>query len=343
MARISTNDLIHLLRRLGIATKSGVDMRKIWEREAQQGASDHRRHMGSVHDKVSRGQSLAGAMAACDGFFPPLVCDLIDIGEQTGTLEVVLPQLVQHYEHLRSLRRLFLQGITWPLLKLLAALFIVGLLIWILGIIGEMPGGEQVDILGLGLVGNQGLLIYLAFLMTVGVAGVAVAGGIKNGVFGNRPMQLAMATPVLGKLLRVFALARFSWTLSLAQGAGADARRSLALALKSTHNAYFTDHADQVDEAILESGVEMHEALRKTGVFPEDFLHSLETAELAGATSEALDKIASDYKIRAENNSKGLTIVSTFAVGGFVVVLIVALIFRLFFFYLGILYDAANM
>jgi type II secretory pathway component PulF len=116
----------------------------------------------------------------------------------------------------------------------------------------------------------------------------------------------------------------------LALDAGMDARRSIKLALRSTQNAYYTSQMDAVDGAI-ERGREFHEALRSTGLFPEDFLSSLETAELSGTHGESLARLANDYRDRAKAAAKVLTLASTFAVLGLGMVIMVALIFQLFF------------
>jgi type IV pilus assembly protein PilC len=342
MARIATGNLIQLLRRVSIAMDAGVDARTIWDKESRQGPSEMRQYLSRIRDAVARGDTVSSAMQTCDDFFPPLVVDMIDVGEQTGSVEAVLRKLLEHYEHLRDLRRMFLKGIAWPAIQLVAALFIVGLLIWILGMIGSFSGTEPVDILGLGLVGNRGLLIYVTLLV---MAGAAVAGSVyafRNGRLGTAPIQMAMATPGLGKVIQVFSLARFCWTLSLSLGSGADARTSLRLALRSTQNPYYASHTQEVDQAILNRGVEMHEALRGTDVFPADFLHSLETAELAGASSEALEKLAQEYQRRAETTSKVMTVAAAMIVYGGVALFIIMLIFRLAYFYISTIYKFAE-
>ena len=118
-----------------------------------------------------------------------------------------------------------------------------------------------------------------------------------------------------------------------------DARRSIKLALRSTQNAYYTSHLETVDNAIAQ-GSEFHEALRATGSFPDDFLSSLETAEVAGTHGESLARLADDYRDRAKAAAKTLTVTSTFAVLALVFAILILLIVRLAMFYLGTLYGA---
>lgn len=75
---------------------------------------------------------------------------MVDVGEKTGRLDEVFIRLAEHYDHVLDLQRTFLQGIAWPMVQLIAALGVIGLLIWIMGILPEGIDGKPIDILGLG-------------------------------------------------------------------------------------------------------------------------------------------------------------------------------------------------
>ena len=167
-----SGNLAQLLRRVGASLHAGLDPRSTWEKEAEYGSAVHRSMMSRVSQTITDGGSLADGLAACGGYFPPLVCTLIEVGEKSGRLDDILRGLAEHYEHLLALRRTFLVGIAWPAIQLFAAIGIVGLLILVLGIVSSMTGTE-VDPLGFGLVGTPGLLIYLGLVVPTfgGIAG----------------------------------------------------------------------------------------------------------------------------------------------------------------------------
>ncbi len=344
MARIGTRTLAQLLRRVGTSLKAGLDERTIWERESRQGSPIQREQLAEVSRRIAAGDSCAEALAACQGYFPSLACDLVEVGERAGCLDNVLFLLADHYEHLLDLRRTFLIGIAWPAIQLAAAIGIVGLLIWITGFIGGMsPGGKPIDVLGFGLVGTWGLIKYLFLVGSVlgTIAFLVVA--LMRGALGPRPLQLAMQVPVIGGCLRAFALSRLAGTLSITLDAGVDALRAMQLSLRSTQNAYYTSHCEAA-EGMIRDGHEFHEALRVTGVFPADFLHSLETAELTGTPGETLDRLAKDYRQRAQTAAKALAVAASFAIWVLVAGLLVLLIFRIFMVsYLGPIQEALDM
>jgi type IV pilus assembly protein PilC len=154
-------------------------------------------------------------------------------------------------------------------------------------------------------------------------------------------MRLALKLPVVGGALKTSALSRLAWTLSLALDSGLDAGRSIRLALRSTQNAYYTSKSQIIETAVAE-GREFHEGMREAGVFPDDFLDAMEMAELSGTQVDSLDRLASDYRQRAQTAAKTLTIAATFTVWGGTAVILIALIFRVASFYIGMLNDLTS-
>ena len=106
------------------------------------------------------------ALRGTNGAFPPLMHDLIKIGEQTGKFDQVLLRLAEHFDHLLDLRRIFLAGIIWPAIQLFMAIGVIGLLILIMGYIPQDPN-QPFDLVGFGLRGPQGLAIYLMFVAAI--------------------------------------------------------------------------------------------------------------------------------------------------------------------------------
>ena len=82
-------------------------------------------------------------------------------------------------------------------------------------------------------------------------------------------------------------------------------------------------------------GQSFHEAFAQTRAFPDDFLFSLETAEIAGTTNESLLQLTKQYEDKAQGAMRLLTMAATaltFVTVGFVLILAIA---RLAMFYIG--------
>ena len=127
----------------------------------------------------------------------------------------------------------------------------------------------------------------------------------------------------------------------MAHDAGMDARSSLRLALRSTQNIFYTSHVEMVEQSVL-GGSEIHAAMRKTGAFPEEFLSVLENGEESGQISEQMTRLSKDYRDRAQSSSNVIAMLAGVAVFGLVAIVIIFMIFRLAFFYLGVLTEASQ-
>src|SRR5512138_427328 len=135
-SRIRVGTLVPFCQRVGNAIRAGIEARRLWETEARYGSATHRYYVDVVRQHVVRGDTVADGMRAADGYFPPLVCELVEVGERTGKLDQVFLKLADHYQHQQSLTRTFLFGIAWPSLQLVMGIFVVGLLIAVLGALG---------------------------------------------------------------------------------------------------------------------------------------------------------------------------------------------------------------
>ena len=335
-ARIGTKHLMQLCQRLSTSLEAGIDMRKIWQREAEQSSGNARRRYESIRTAVAQGDSLSQSIADTKDFFPELFREMVEVGEKTGHLASVFGDLADHYENQLGLRRMFLGAIIWPILELSAAVTVIGFLIWIMGV---LPGKK--DILGLGLIGTDGLIKYSLFIACVVAVGFVFVQMVRRGVFWVGFVQrAAMYVPLLGSCLRTLALSRLAWALKLVLDVEMNLSDALPLALRSTHNARFTKDIPRVTEAITQ-GQEIHEALRSTRAYPQDFLSMLEVGEHSGKFVESMETISRQYQEKARTAIAALTILAGFAVLILVAAIIILLIIQIFLTsYLGPLNDA---
>jgi type II secretory pathway component PulF len=208
------------------------------------------------------------------------------------------------------------------------------MLILVLGLILPSNSDVNVDLLGIG-VGWRGLLNYFVIISTVIGTITFFVVAIVKGWFGlDSLLQFIVRIPVIGPAFQTMALSQMAWTLSMALGAGVDAKRSMTMALNATQTPYYTRHIPRIERMIEEEGREFHDVLRATNGFPEDFVNSLEAAEISGTASESMERLAVNYQARAKTAMKLLTAAATFAIWGMVAMVLIILIFRMFFLFI---------
>lgn len=338
-APASARTLAALCERLAISLEAGIDVRRVWRSEANRNRGRATRVCAEIAEALEQGQGLDQAVADAGAFFPPLFVEMTRVGEQTGSTVEVFRRLAKHYQSQVARTRDFRSAIAWPMLQLLAALGVVAVLIAIGGLI-ETGKGEPLDMLGFGLVGTRGLMIYLNGLLGIAlVLGMAWTVIRRQPEWGARLRGLASRMPVIGSAFRKVALARIAWALRLMLNVEMDLRKVGPIALRASDNALFAQHGPQVTEAISR-GLPLSESFERTGVFPREFLDALEVAEQAGTIVESMERLSNQYEDEAERAINTLGAALAVAVWAAVAGLVILLIFRVFSFYTSALNDA---
>lgn len=331
-------------RRVGISFNAGIPLVKAVRRESarQRNASIWLAAAQSMED----GESFAESLKPYERQLGKMFISLIEVGEESGHLGETLNELADYYEQMLEIRRDFLKSLTWPVVELLTAVVIVGILILALGVI-EGITGTPMDILGLGLTGGAGFIRYVFFLALVGTAGFFLYSSAKRNIQTSRFVHyVLLRIPKIGTLLKTLALMRLSWGLHLTVRTGMDIRKALTL---SFQGAGFTPVSDQLPVILstIENGGNLNEAFSAarnftTRIFDEDFLSCVDSGEQSGSFPELMQQLTNRYRQESLLQLRVISVVGGFLVYGAVAACIIFIIFRLFSFYLGILTEAAG-
>ncbi len=333
--RIRLKPLAQLCHRLAIATNAGLEDRKIWRDEAERGSRAQQQAAEIIRDEIAAGNSLTEAISKTGKFYPPLFRSMIGVGENSGQLGRTYKRVAQHYDKTLAARRAFMGRLSWPLLQLCLALFVIGLLIWIMGLLpaNTGPNGPQADILGLGLIGTPGLVVYLNVVILIAIGLILVIEAVRRGALWTRSFQrMIVNVPMIGGAIKTLALARFTWALQLVLDTSMDLRRALPLALDASGNEYFAQHGPAVARRI-QQGSDLHSALVLTEAFPVELLDQIAVGEESGRLVETMKHQAEEYQERAGLAISILAQFAGYAVWAMVAAFIIVIIFRLFSFY----------
>ncbi len=331
-------------RRMGTGLRAGVDVIRLLESESKYGTPKQRDILSQVLEQVIAGFQVSEAMTRQGSYFPSLMISLIRAGEVTGSLEKTFLTLADHFEQRVSLRREFVSSITFPIVMLMIGLGVISLFIFLLGYLTPVGGGEMTDMLGLGLRGPSGVLIFWGYLACIAALLWAAYFGYQRNLGGVQNLvPVLYMVPKLGPSLQTITLSRFARTLALAMGSGLDPFRSVSLSLDSTDSDYYRSGAPVFEAAIRDRGDTLSGALRSTDLFPDTFLQLVEVAELSGTESESIDHLANDYEERAKMAMKALAGVATLLITLTYICTMVFFIIRIFMNISGAYSEALDM
>jgi general secretion pathway protein F len=266
--------------------------------------------MAQVRDRVNEGSSLADALHET-GEFDTLFVSMIRAGEASGTLEPVLMRIADYLEEQVRLSGKISSILMYPAFMLaFTGLVVVVLVTFVLPQITSLL--EDLD---------QDLPFYTEWVISgsaffrewwwlvlgiLFVAGVALRAAIRTESGGEMYDRLTLQIPVVGQIVRVVAIARFSRTLATLLAAGVGIVQSLDIARFVANNRVLAQVIDGARTAILE-GAPLAQPLRASGEFPPMVTTMIEVGERSGELEAMLDKVANTYDEQVESTVTKLT------------------------------------
>ena len=253
----------------------------------------------SIKERITRGASLADALADYPMLFTNLYVNMVRAGEATGQVDIVLRRLADFMQNQRALQRKVVSALTYPMLMVAIGLLVVSILIAyvvpkitsMLQDTGQvMPAPTQFLIFISDLFKNY----WIALPVSIFVLSIAF-----NKIYKTNRGQLAidrfwLRIPVIGELLRKQAVARFTRTLSTLLSSGVAAVQSLQITQAVVGNRVIADATGHIRERILE-GTDISTPLRASGAFPSVVSYMVAVGEQSGQLEQMLDRIADAF------------------------------------------------
>lgn len=342
-ARLHGKPLADLCHRLAISAESGIDIRRTWEREATNASGSRAQAYAAIRDGVSKGDTLTESLARTGGLFPRLFREMVDVGEKTGSLAEVFHRLSEHYLQQHKMGRDLLAGLMWPIIQLIIAVGVVGLLLAVFATLSvDGLNGKPIDLIGIGVTGWDAVSLYVQFIIGSALVILGLIVAIKQGILDIAPVQRwIMYVPQLGPCIEKVCLARLTWVLHLTLNVEMDLRRIVPLALRATGSNYYSRWSKPITDLVA-GGLPLYEAFATAAIFPQHFIDSLQVAEESGQVVESMSRLSAQYQDESQSAMKTLTVLLGVAIGLGIAVLIGAVIIRFFMMYVGILNDAQN-
>ncbi|MFJ4154985.1 type II secretion system F family protein [Pseudomonas sp. NPDC089752] len=289
-------------RQLATLLKAGVPLLQAFEVMGRSGCgAGQAALLERLKQDVAAGLGFADALQRHPLWFDALYCNLVRVGEQSGTLDRQLEQLAGMLEQGQALRKRVRKAMLYPLLLLLTGLGVSAILLLeviprfqslFAGFDAALPAFTQwvIDL-------STGLGRLAPMLL---ISAVALAVGVRQVYRKHAPARLWIACqvlrlPVLGGLLGQAALARFARSLATAYAAGVPLLDALGTVAKASGS-------DLHEQAILRlrqsmaNGQGLNQAMALERLFPPLLVQLTAIGESSGTLDQMLGKAASHYE-----------------------------------------------
>ncbi|VEG12659.1 type II secretion system F family protein [Moraxella cuniculi] len=252
-----------------------------------------------IKTDIEAGDSFAKAIAQHPEF-GKLTLALIDAGEQSGSLDIMLHRAANYAQKQHQLRTQLLQATRYPLAIIITALLVGGILL--LKVVPNFAAnfaatGDTLPTLTLMVLGlSQWLGRYFWWLIGTGVAMMTLGYWLyqHKPSFRQRIAALSLRLPIIGKLIIAANNAKFTQTLATTLSSGVPLTQSIMLAGKSCDNPLFVQAAEQIAKSV-QAGTPLSTAMTTGKLFSPIGIQMIKVGEESGRLEIMLDTVAEFY------------------------------------------------
>ena len=259
-----------------------------------------------VRQQVNEGISLRDALARHPKVFAPIFLNMVESGEASGTLPLVLIRLAEFMEAQVRLRQKVSAAMTYPvLMAVIGGSLMMGIFTFVIPRIATVFQGM-----------NKKLPWYTELVMNISHFLVnywwAVILTIVITVWGTRKYistesgrihkdRLLLKAPLFGEIVRMVAMSRFASTMATLLNGGVPLVTAMGIVKAVVGNEIISAAIASAKDDITE-GQSMSDPLKRSGEFPSLLLHMISIGERTGELPSMLEMVAKNYE--EQTNSK---------------------------------------
>jgi type II secretory pathway component PulF len=290
---------VSMVRELSTLLAAGIPLVEAVDSLVQQHSSAFKQSLTILRDRIAAGGSLTDAMREQPDVFDPLSIHIVEVGENSGTLDAVLDQLANFSERYLQLKDRVTNALFYPIVVFLLScgvgLFLMTVVVPML-LDNLLEAGKPIPlptrilkILSDSIRGHS-LLIVSSTCLTLIAASLALRTSAGIRAWHRTILRL----PLLGQMARKQEIARMALIVGTLLKSGVVLVESLAIAGRAVKNMVIRD-ALTAAQSSIQSGSEIGEALDSTGQFPATVIQIFAVGQQTGALEEMLQRLADNY------------------------------------------------
>ncbi len=309
---VSINDLALMTRQLATLLRAKIQVVEAFTALVDQTDNPSLKiTLSEIRQKVNEGSSLAKALGDYPKIFDNVYVNMVDAGEASGTLEVVLLKLADFTEGQVKLRNKIKGAMTYPMIMMGAGGAMIGIIfIFVIPKITKIfvSMKKELPLQTKLCIWFSNFLINYWWLVILGIIGGWIAFkkyvATENGKAKYDGLMLKL--PVISEIVTMVNVSRFCSTLATLLQSGVP----ILVSMKIVSNLISNVH---MKKAIEESRLSVSEGASLTGplvrseLFPPMVTHMIKLGEKSGELEPMLQIVAENYEDQVNSKLAGLT------------------------------------
>lgn len=267
--------------------------------------------LSDLKQKVNEGASLAKALQDHPKVFNSVYINMVEAGEASGTLEIVLVRLADFTEAQVKLKNKIRGAMTYPVIMAIFGFVMMNVIfIFVIPKIAkifismkkELPFITQVCIWISNFLVSYWWLVIITIVASVYTINKYIH--TKKGEAQWHALQLRL--PILGILVKMINVSRFCSTLGTLLNSGVPILTAMNIVKNLIPNVHMKDAVEKARISVSE-GASITGPLVQSGYFPPLVTHMIRLGEKSGELEPMLKIISENYEDQVQSRISGLT------------------------------------
>lgn len=310
--RIKVNDVAVMTRQLATLVKANIPLVDALVAISDQVENEKLKMvMTDIKEEVNEGASLAIALGKYPKIFSNLYINMVKAGETSGTLDSVLLKLAQFTESQVKLKAKIMGAMTYPIVMIgVGTTIIMGLFIFVIPQITQIftDMERSLPLITQIVIKISDILRYQWYWLISGIALIFyfLRKFLKTEKGKQKFDRFVLKVPVVGKLVRMVSISRFTSTLSTLLHGGVPMLVSMDIVKNVVDNTVIRSVIVKARENISE-GESLAAPLKESGEFPSVVTHMISIGEKTGELESMLNTVSQAYDNEVDNTIGTLT------------------------------------
>ncbi len=309
---IPMKDKVIFMRQMSTMVSAGLPLTRSLEIMVQQASNPlFRRVLQNVLKSIESGKTLADSFREQEEVLDDITLNLIEAGEESGNLEVVLGKLAIELEEKNTLSSKIKSAMIYPAIILLVIIAVVILMMFVLvpsmaeiykDFDAELPFATR-------LLMNMSDFFVNYWWAVITVILVLIAGSkyYLDTPKGKRNFdKLILKVPIIGGIITKMQLSQFTRILALLLGSGLSIIKAIELTAQSLSNEMFRDTLMEAKDEV-EKGGPLAIPIARSEYYPLLVSSMIAVGEETGEIDTVLTKVSEYYKEEVNTATSNLS------------------------------------
>jgi general secretion pathway protein F len=311
-ATVSVQDLAMMTRQLATLIKANVPLVESLSAVSEQVENPALKEAtADLRNQVNEGIQLHKSMRKYPKIFNNIYVSMVEAGEMSGTLDIILLRLAEFTEAQNELNAKVRSAMMYPVIMMLFTMGMLFILfIFVIPKVTQVfeDANKKLPWFSEVIINLSGIMVnYWHIILVVMAALVLSFRSWKSTPAGSDKWdEILLKLPVVGKMARLIAVSRFTRTLSTLLAGGVPMLQSMDIVRHVVANAVLARAVEQARENISE-GESIAGPLKKSEEFPPLVITMISIGEKTGDLENMLTQVSDAYDFQVKNSIQGLT------------------------------------